>query len=322
MEIELSIVSPVHNESGSIVEFIDKVTATLSNLDRKFVYELILVDDGSTDQTWELMTLQISEISTKLNLRFKFIKLASNYGQSPAILAGMRMAKGKFVITMDSDLQHPPQLIEKFFELRSESPVLVAVQTKRSEGTMKKLLSKSFYTFAEKISGVKIQSNAGDFRLIRRDILEQLLSIDDKNMVLRFAIAKLGIPFRKIDFEAEKRFAGSSNYTFKKMIQLAVESVLTLTTKPLRVSIVFSTIFFFVSIFQGLYILFLYVNGYAIPGWSSLALIGATGFMATFLVLTIQGIYLSKLFVNNQNYPRSIQLEVFDGDVYVQNKTI
>ncbi len=311
--IELSIVSPVLNESGSIVEFIDKVTSAIMKLDSNLFYEFILIDDGSTDKTWETMTSRLNEIEGMTNFSFKCLRLAKNYGQSAALLAGMREASGKFILTLDSDLQHPPELIAEFFNRRNNSPVIVAIQNRRQEGLIKKLLSNFFYKFAATISGLKIHKNAGDFRLIRRDILEQILQIDDKNMVTRFAIAKLGVPFQKIDFDAGKRVSGKSNYNLRKMLKFALESVLTLTVKPLRIAIVFSSLFFVFSISQGVYILFLYFNSLTIPGWSSLALICSTGFMAVFLVLGIQGVYIARLFVNNQNFPRYIHLEIFEG---------
>lgn len=309
MKIELSVIAPVHNESGNIIEYIDQVVAAILKFDKNMNYELILVDDGSTDESWSEMTLHLNQYSSLSNFRFKLIKFASNYGQSSALLAGMRASIGNYVLTMDSDLQHPPALIQDFFNLRSKAPVVWGVQEKRHDKFFKKILSDFFYTFAEKVSGIQVAANAGDFRLIRRDILDQLLRINGDNLIFRFAIAKLKIPYHKIFFLPEERFSGKSHYNFKSMFKLAINSISTLTTKPLQVSIIFSTIFFILSILQLIYILVLYFSGLSIPGWASLGLIISSGFMATFLILTVQSLYLSKVFRYVQNYPGYVVTE-------------
>ena len=306
MTIELSVVSPMYNEEGSIQEFLRQVVNALCKLEENYEYEIVLVDDGSIDGTWEKVLLFVkSELNSK-NIAIRGIKLAANYGQMSALDVGFRAAKGSYILSMDCDLQHPTELIYDFFNSRFKAPVVLGVQVHRHDDSIKGHLSRSFYKLLESISGVPVVHNGGDFRLINRKILDQLLSIRDNHSVIRFAIARLRLPVHRIEFESKPRFSGSTKYSIRKMSKLALASILTLTTRPLRLSVYFTTVFGLVFAIESIYILYSYSLNNTIPGWASLGLLISFGFFTVSFNSMIQAIYIARIFESSQNYPRSV----------------
>jgi glycosyltransferase involved in cell wall biosynthesis len=306
MSIELSIVSPIYNEEPGILKFLELITKALSELDRKYLYELVLVDDGSKDETWKKIQEFIQSQVLPTNLKVHAVRLATNYGQMSALDAGLRAAKGSYVLTMDCDLQHPPEYVEEFFNCRLLAPVVVGIQAQRHESSMKSYLSRKFYKLLELISGIPVIQNGGDFRLIQRNILDQLLLISDNQSVMRFAIIKLGLPTHKIEFNSQPRTTGTSKYNIRKMLKLAISSILTLTTRPLRLSIFFTIAFALVSIVEIFYILYSYTINNTVPGWASIGLLVSVGFLTVSFSSMIQALYISRIYESSQNYPRFI----------------
>jgi glycosyltransferase involved in cell wall biosynthesis len=311
MGIELSIVSPVYNEEAGILEFLEQVTNALAGLEKSYLYEVILVDDGSTDQSWNKILNFIQNQALPTNLKVRAIRLATNYGQMSALDAGLRTAKGLFVLTMDCDLQHPPEYVRDFFDSRFIAPIIVGVQVQRQEASIKSFLSKKFYRFLEFISGIAVIPNGGDFRLIRKSILDQLLLISDNQSVLRFAIIKMGLPVHQVHFHSQPRMNGYSKYTIRKMLKLAISSILTLTTRPLRLSIIFTVVFGLIALVEIVYILYSYTTTSTVPGWASIGLLVSVGFVTLSFSSMIQALYISRIFESSQNYPRSIVSEQF-----------
>lgn len=313
MSIELSIVSPIYNEEAGILDFLEQITKALSELDKNYLYELVLVDDGSKDESWKRIQQFIQSQVFPKNLKIRAIRFATNYGQMSALDAGLRAAKGSYVLTMDCDLQHPPEYIKNFFDCRLMAPVVVGVQAQRHESSMKSFLSKKFYKLLELISGVPVIQNGGDFRLIKRNILDQLLLISDNQSVMRFAIIKLDLPTHKIEFNSQPRTTGSSKYTIRKMLKLAISSILTLTTRPLRLSISFTVVFGLISILEIFYILYSYTINNTVPGWASIGLLISLGFLTVSFSSMIQALYISRIYESSQNYPRSIVRDDFSA---------
>lgn len=307
--IEMTIVSPAYNEQEGISVFLESVIAELKKLDKNFNYEIVIVDDGSTDLTWrEILKCKVN--LNENNIKIAAIRLATNYGQMAALDAGMRLANGKYILTMDSDLQHPPRLINEFFSLRVNHPVIVGVQKVRVEKFWKSWLSRKFYRFANLVSGVYITENAGDFRMIDRDTLSQIHAIADQSVVTRFAISKLRIPTLNIEFEARERLYGNSKYNMRKMSRMAFDSLLTLTTKPLKLSL-FLSVFIIMALFlQVIYAVYSYFFFNTIPGWSSQVLLASIGFLSISSILTIQGVYIQKIFEISQGFPRYVKKEI------------
>ncbi len=224
-QYDLSIISPVYNEEASLQNFMEELHASLVQLDLKF--EIILVDDCSTDNSWTLMNKIIKEYR-----HVTIIQHHENSGHVVALESGFRIARGQWQITLDSDLQHPPTLIPKLWELRTQSDVISTKQISRNDRLIKKLLSSIFYPLLQIISGVKVNPNVGDFRLIHASVVQDLLAKNEFKMV-RFQLPKYQIKETIIDYQARARFAGTTNYSIPRMLRLAEESLVMLTKKPL-----------------------------------------------------------------------------------------
>jgi glycosyltransferase involved in cell wall biosynthesis len=287
--MQLSLVIPVFNESSNLKLFANSLINELDKLN--LTYEIILVDDGSEDDSWEV--IESMKISSPANV-LRPIKLSRNFGQMAAIEAGLRVSKGEYVLTMDADGQHPVDLIPAFWEQRKKTGVVVGQQVQRAESLPKKLYSQLFYRVLRVISGINITPNAGDFRLLSRTVLNELLELPEPK-ILRFLIPKYGFKVTLVPFEAQSRLTGQSNYTLRKMLRLAVKSIVSTTTKPLHISGIVSVAFLIISILQLAYVLVAWFIDQPISGWTSVMAFASLSFAGVFASLYILGIYLDEL---------------------------
>jgi dolichol-phosphate mannosyltransferase len=295
-------VSPVHNELGNIPELIAEICLAVKALPPGVSCELVLVDDGSTDESWGKI-LEMAQRDYK-RLKIRGIRLSSNFGQMAALEAGILNCSGEYVLTMDSDLQHPPSLIPLFFENRATALVVSGRLVKRQESTYKKILSTSFYKVLDLISDVHINRNVGDFRLMKTGIAKQLISKRDQGQVIRFSLSRLQLPTHFIDFEAPPRSWGKSSYNLSRMLKLAAQSVLSVTTKPLRLSFYFSTIFVLLFVLNILYTIQLSFSNESIPGWASIVGLVSAGFTGVFVCIGILSVYVGKIVESVFDLPR------------------
>jgi polyisoprenyl-phosphate glycosyltransferase len=306
--MELSIVSPVFNEAGNVSELVSSVIEVIKQLPASYQFELVLVDDGSTDGSWEQIC-NASNIKCE-NFRIKGVKLVSNFGQMAALDAGIMQSSGKFVLTMDSDLQHPPSLIPKFFELRETAVVIAGRQIQRSEKVLKKVLSSAFYRFLRRVSGLRIESNVGDFRLMPRSIATKLIRDTENGQVLRFTIARLNLKTEYVDFEANPRKWGATSYSVGKMVNLAVKSLITTTTKPLKISLYMAFFFSVTFIFNLVYTIIEFLYDKTITGWTSIVAFISLGFFGLFLSVAVMSTYLGQIVEYARKSPRYIYEEI------------
>lgn len=220
---KLSIVIPCLNEYGCL-EIISKlIEDSCSEIDA--LIELIFVDDSSTDSTWE----KITEISLrkKKNFNIKGIRLSSQCGQQVAIIAGYKEATGDYILSMDADGQHPAELIPKFWTLRNKECAIVGVQKTYKTSRVNSLFSSMFYRIYEVISGLKVQKNGGDFRLLSKEILEVIQSSLTQYAVIRFVLVNKKIKVIPIPFDARDRVEGKSKYSLRSRFLLAIKAIIT-----------------------------------------------------------------------------------------------
>lgn len=285
--VELTIVAPAFNEGESIQEFCSQIQRTLAYLD--LCYELIVVDDGSTDDT-----LYFLEKEALRNPHLKVISLIKNSGQSKAIEIGLRNAKGEFCITMDTDLQHPTNLIFEMLKKGKDVGIVTAIQEARNEARWKSIASKRFYQILGVISGYGIRPNSGDFRLIRRDALELILSLKEPK-IIRFLIPKYGMNEAVLSYNANPRFAGKSKYDLRRMMIFGSKSIIATTTRPLGYALSMAFAFSLFAIFDLIYIVFETLSGNTVPGWASTLGLLSIGISSILFCLGIIGVYLKFL---------------------------
>ena len=298
MNPDLSVVVPIYNEEHGINEFAKQLKSNLDDL--KIEYEVIFINDGSTDATQKI-------INSIIWPELKSYEFQFNAGHMKALEAGLEKSSGNLIITMDSDLQHPPAYIKEFINNQKETgaEVVYGIRDLRKEdGLFKRISAKFYYKLMRKLSGINIRSNAADFRLITKSVRNILVSLEEENKIFRLLIPSLNFQESQIVFQAEKRIHGKSKYGLKNMGSLAISSVLNFSIKPLRWAIWIGLWAVVLSLVWISYVLIAQLSGWVIQGWSSLiaAVILFAG--VQLFLLGIVGQYIGQIYVSQQKRPK------------------
>ena len=294
----ISIVAPCYNEEEVIHTLHHRLTEVVSAL--KINYEIILVDDGSRDKTWELM-----QTMAQADPHLKCIKLSRNFGHQMALTCGLDQAKGEVILVIDADLQDPPELLPKMLEKWREGfDVAYGKRSSRAgETAAKKFFAFAFYRILTKIAGVNIPEDTGDFRLLSRPALEALLSLRERHRFIRGMVSWVGFNQTPVFYQRAERFAGETKYPFRKSLILAFNAIVSFSYAPLRLA---TFLGFGISGFAVLYIFIvigLKLAGISFPGYTSIMatilLLGGT----QLVVLGIIGEYIGRIFEQGQSRP-------------------
>lgn len=290
----LSIVVPVFNEELIVHELTRRLVAVAQSITDS--YEIILVNDGSRDGS----LLKLKEVCSA-NPNLHYISFSRNFGHQVAISAGMDYATGQAIITIDGDLQDPPELIEPMYAAYlAGSKVVYARRTARKGETWFKVFTaKVFYRTLARIVAFEIPVDVGDYRLISRDVLDYLKKMDEYDKYLRGQIAWLGFKSSFVEYERDERKYGMTNYPFKKMLRLAFNGITAFSDSPLKLATKFGFVVCGISFIIIIYALYSYFwDKTAVPGWAS-TIISITFLGGVQLLsLGIIGEYISRI-VNN-----------------------
>jgi glycosyltransferase involved in cell wall biosynthesis len=226
-----SLIIPIYNEEETIPELYRRVSDVMDSLDDSV--ELILINDGSRDRSLNLMR-QLQE----RDARVCYISFARNFGHQAAVTAGLNFARGQVIVVLDADLQDPPELIPKMIESwQAGYHVVYAQRTKRKkESWFKRLTAYVFYRLLRQLADVDIPADTGDFCLMDRQVVDVLNSMPERNRYIRGLRAWIGFRQTAVKFERDPRFAGEVKYTFKKSLALAINSLVSFSKIPLRIS--------------------------------------------------------------------------------------
>jgi len=295
---KISIIVPCFNEEESLKTF---NLTLIKALPENYLYEIIYVNDGSKDNT-----LKIILDLAKENLNIKYISFSRNFGHQNALKAGYDFASGDCAISLDADLQHPPKVIPELINKWEEG--FEIVNTIRNDhdsiSFTKKISSGIFYKIMRKLSDVNIENGMADFRLIDKKVLKQLKLFPENFLFFRGIIPWMGFKQTIVQFKANERFAGTTKYTFKKMLKFATTGVTSFSVKPLRLSIYLGATFAFLAFLYGIYITYIYIfTNKAVTGWTSVILSILFVGGINLLMLGIIGEYLGKLFIENKRRP-------------------
>lgn len=300
--MKISVVAPVYNEEKLIYEFYERTSKTLRGLTGD--YEIILVNDGSKDKSKEIM-LEISSKDTKV----KVINFIRNFGHQSAIYAGIKESKGDVIITIDSDLQDQPELIPELINKHKEGYDIVYAKRNRRKGEtiFKRLTAYIYYRLLNSLSDTELPVDVGDYRLITKRVKKCLMDMPEKSLYLRGLIAWTGFPSACVLYDRDERKAGQTNYTLKKMINLALNGITSFSDKPLKLSIFLG---FFTSILTTIYMIYVLVCkafGLTVTGWASMIILD--GYIGAMILigLGIQGIYISKIYAELKSRPLYIK---------------
>jgi polyisoprenyl-phosphate glycosyltransferase len=297
--IVYSIIAPVYNEAEILNEFYNRIKLVLENLGE--TYEIIFVDDGSQDESFNIMK-KISEQNDKV----KIIKLSRNFSQEIAYTAGLDVISGECIILIDTDLQDPPEVITQLAEkYKNGYDIVYAVrQLRQGESWFKLFTSKLFYRVLQKIATIDIPLDTGYFRLMNRRVVDNLKQMRERNRFLRGMISWVGFKHTSISYIRQKRFAGRSKYSWWKILALALEGLVDYSVIPLRLSAYLGFIFagfgFFIAVVSFLLHM---LNQTKVSGWTSLILLVTILGGIQLICLGIIGEYLARIYTEVKQRP-------------------
>lgn len=295
----LGIVIPMFNEAAVLPLLVDRLRPVADGLG--VAYEVVAVDDGSSDETPVLLQLARREWP-----QLRVIRLRANAGHQAAISAGLANARGDYLVTLDADLQDPPETIaEMLATARDEGvDVVYGIRTDRSSDTaFKRWTARAFYRLMGRVSGTSAPVDAGDYRLMSRATVEAVNALPENNRVLRLIVPALGFPSASVGFRRESRAAGSSKYPLSKMLRLSLDSLTGFSIAPLRVATWAGTLGGLAAAGLLIYALIANTLGQATPGWTS-TVVAVTGVGALqLLCLGILGEYVGRTYAALQARP-------------------
>ena len=290
-QARISVVVPVLNEEALLPELRRRLTSTLGDVNPDF--EVIFVDDGSTDGTPALMDQIHDE-----DRRFKCVHLSRNFGHQAAVTAGLQYATGDLTCVIDADLQDPPELLRSFFvEWEKGNDVVYAVRRERKEHWIKVALYKLFYRMHARLSSVPMPLDAGDFCLLSREVLDEMNRLPEKERFVRGLRAWIGFKQIGVEYNRDARLTGQSKYSFLALVRLAMNGIVSFSDKPLLYVMVFGLLISAVAFLLAVYlVVFKLVGGGVITGYASLmaGLLFLSGMQL--VAMGVVGIYLSKIF--------------------------
>ena len=298
--IKISVIAPMYNEGLLIEAYIEKIIDVLSHNFKH--YELLLIDDGSTDDTVARCIPAI-----KANRFIRLISFSRNYGHEIASTAGFDYATGDYVILMDTDLQHPPELIPELAHKALEGyDVVLASRTNRHHDPLfKRITARMFYSIARKMTGFELTANAGNFRLLSKKVVESLKKMreNDRHLIMMFTY--VGFKSASVPYECSPRIAGKSHYKFLKLVNLALDSIIGFSARPLRVMACLSLFISCVMMGYAGFILIEKLSSHQqlAEGFASIIFLISGLFSVLFLFLAIMSEYISRILVESKNRP-------------------
>ena len=261
----LSVVAPVYNEEATIEEFYARVCAALDGLR----FEIVLVDDGSTDAS----DAELHKLAST-DPRVRVVQLSRNFGHQTALTAGLDHARGDAVVMLDADLQDPPELIPRMLDhWRAGCDVVYAVREQREgESRFKLATARWFYSLFDRLAQVELQHNSGDFRLLDRRALDALLSMRERNRFLRGMTVWVGYRQAAVPYSRDRRFAGKTKYTIPKMLRFSLDAISSFSHRPLQLATLLGFLISTLAFIAIPIVIVLRILGSYLPGFSSLTI--------------------------------------------------
>lgn len=300
----ICIIIPVCNEQDNILNLFKALNLVLENLHYK--NEILFVDDGSSDDT-----LKIIKSISDYNAHVKYISFSRNFGHQAALKAGIDISDADCIISMDGDMQHPPEIIPQLLQ-KWEAGYDVVYTIRKDDSSvpfLKRRLSTLFYSLINRISDTKLYHGAADFRLLNKNVVDILKNMDEYNLFLRGLVNWVGFSQVAIEFTPGIRKNGTTKYSLKKMISFAINGITSFTDKPLYIAAYLGCIFALLSVLYLPYAVGSYLFGYTISGWTSIIVTISFFSGLQLMILGIMGIYLGRLFMQSKHRPLYITKE-------------
>ena len=308
--MKLSLVVPCFNEQGNVSAFFEACKSAFSGEIPS--YEIIYINDGSTDNTWEELNQSYGK-----NKGIKLINLSRNFGKESAMYAGLQRASGEYVTIIDADLQQRPEIVVEmvtFLDNHREYDCVAAYQEERKESKLLSALKKGFYRVINRVCEIDFKSGASDFRTFRKDMVGSILSVKEYFRFSKGIFSWIGYNTYYLPYVVEERNAGKTTWSFGKLVRYAFEGIVAFSTFPLKIASyiggcfsLLSIIYMFVVIVQKL------VFGIEIPGYPTLVVLILLVSGIQMLLLGIIGQYIAKIYIEGKKRPIYIAKE-YKGD--------
>ena len=297
--MKLDIIIPALNEQETVEKLYNEISTTLADIK----YNIIFIDDGSTDKTME----KLKNIYNKDNKHVKVLSFSRNFGKDAAIHAGLSASTAEYAVIVDADLQQHPKYIKEmldFIEANKEYDIVCMVNNYKNDNIIQKIGKFMFYRIMKKASKQEYKPGASDFRLMKRNVVKALVSMNESNRFTKGLFSYIGYNTYYISYNPDKRIAGTSKFKLKKQISYAIDGILNFSTLPLRLaSLIGGTISFGAFIYFIIIIIKTLIQGKDIPGYASLmSVLLILGGLILF-VLGIIGEYVSRTYIEIKNRP-------------------
>ena len=309
----LSVVLPSYNEEASTPRAADTVSALLT--EAGIPHEIIFVDDGSRDRTWDTIQTQ-----TARHPRVRGVRFSRNFGKDAAIFAGLAQSKGDCTVVMDCDLQHPPEKVVEMYRLWQQGyQVVEGVKASRGkENPLHTFAARSFYSIISRATGIDM-SRASDFKLLDRRAVDTLLAMREKNVFFRALSSWIGFKTTQVEFEVQPRLEGESKWSIRSLVRYALTNIAAFSTAPLQLVTLLGVVVFLCSVVLGIWSLWQKVTGQALEGFTTVILLQLLIGSILMICLGIIGYYIAKIYEEIKDRPRYIVAERCEGQGHEGN---
>lgn len=303
---KISVISPIYRAEKIIDELIKQIIETLQEITDNF--EIILVNDGSPDNSWQKILDNIKKYPQVTG-----INLSRNFGQHPAIFAGLRHSKGEWIVVMDCDLQDPPHETKKLYDyaIQNNLDYVLAKRENRKDSFFKKFCSQLYCKLISYLTGTYYSSETANFGIYHRKVINTIIDLKESHLIFPFAVQWVGYKHDTIGIEHAARYEGKSSYSFSRLISLAINSIISFSDKPLRLILKLGLVISFISFIAAIITLIRYWLGTITqPGYTSLIL--SFWFLSGIIisVLGITGLYVGRAFNEVKGRPNYIISEI------------
>lgn len=316
--VKLSVVVPCYNEEGNVEALYRECVEVLGG--RGVDFEMIFVNDGSTDGTID----RLQSIVEQASIGVRVVDLSRNFGKEPAMMAGLAEAQGEYTVIMDGDMQQSPEVVLEMFDLLESDPRLdcvAAVQKTRREGCVLSFFKRSFYKIINKASSVDFVSGASDFRMMRRPVVEAVLSVSEYFRFSKGIFSFVGFNTHYLPYQARERGSGKTKWSFRKLFAYAMDGIIGFTTAPLKFLTVSGTLLSVASfIYLAVVVLKKMIFGDPVQGFATtvgcILLLGGLQLLG----MGIMGEYLGRTYIETKRRPIYIKRQTLDSRSQEENK--
>jgi len=315
---ERAIVIPVFNEQSIIARTIQTIIKELERIEALHSFEIVIIDDGSSDSTWQVLTGKLCPVHPEI----RAIRLSRNFGKEAALCAGLEIADAQAVIIMDADLQHPPSLIDKMYRIWRDGQVDIVEAVKRSRGNESKFSSiaaKAFYAIFSRLSGVDLR-NASDFKLMDRRAVDAWKTLPERNVFFRGMSAWMGFERAQVEFTVAERSGSVSKWNTLSLIKLALTSIAAFSSAPLHLVTMAGVIFIMFSFLLGMLTTIQHFSGVAVSGFATVILLLLIIGGSIMISLGIIGEYLARIYDEVKLRPRFVVSEDTKAEAIVSER--